>query len=323
MNWIVAIAVLAFGACSDDTLEQENRALEACAPGQVGLALISSVPETPLAEDLVVRGTATHSQGLAIRSVSVLGIEARKDAFNFAAWSATLPFSVLKAQANATTGALAVTVEAVDACDERSALPEAERPELRVDRLPISDLEFGAPRYPSNQAAIPASGSAVVSIPITANASAAGASLRVTAPRGDVLSSAGGSVRLEPGDDLAEALVLFRAEGAGSVLLEARTLDGALLDVVQVEVAAPPRISPTSASLGPSQTVAIGVESTIDLDICEVTDTAAAAVEMTGTGPSRSIDLVAAAELASATTIRVRCIDIFGQRAEGAYTVAP
>jgi hypothetical protein len=84
------------------------------------LITLTAAPATlaPAADSVAVRGTAAIGEGLAIRRVTVDGIDATATSFNFAGWSATLPAAALRPRvANpAVDEKIAVAVTAADAC---------------------------------------------------------------------------------------------------------------------------------------------------------------------------------------------------------------
>jgi len=71
------------------------------------------------AESVKLRGTASHALGLTIRRITVAGLDAKAESFNFAAWSIDLPADVVTAElaADATLPTdVTLDVAAYDAC---------------------------------------------------------------------------------------------------------------------------------------------------------------------------------------------------------------
>ena len=116
---LLALA-LAPASCSDVDLDAEIDD-DGCAPGaDRALVTLTAAQATlaPGAETVVVRGTAAIGSGIAIRRVTVDGLDATATSFNFAGWSASLPASAIRPRVAdpAVDEKIAVAVTAADAC---------------------------------------------------------------------------------------------------------------------------------------------------------------------------------------------------------------
>jgi len=83
---------------------------------------VSTVEQTGTATLVVdapsvkIRGTAHQDLGLAIRRVTVAGLDATSDSFNFSAWSIDVPADVIEGVAGMGATA-ALVIEAFDTCN--------------------------------------------------------------------------------------------------------------------------------------------------------------------------------------------------------------
>lgn len=112
----IALALLAplVAACEDPP------PIEPDCSGVMEIRILDPEPGLVVSEDLSVSGSAEHTTPLAIRSVTVAGVPARRDGFNFERWSATVPLVELLELAAAETGRAIVPVVALDACGQEA-----------------------------------------------------------------------------------------------------------------------------------------------------------------------------------------------------------
>jgi hypothetical protein len=92
----------------------------------VAIDTASPVGFTTGAMTLKLRGTASHTLGLSIRRITVAGLDATSDSFNFAAWSIEVSEDLLTAQiAPMSTLPQDVTLDIVgyDACSDNATAP--------------------------------------------------------------------------------------------------------------------------------------------------------------------------------------------------------
>lgn len=87
--------------------------------GVMEIRILEPEAGTVVGESLAVSGEAEHTTPLAIRSVTVAGVPARRDAFNFERWSATVPIEDLRERAD-DAGRAVVPVVAQDACGQEA-----------------------------------------------------------------------------------------------------------------------------------------------------------------------------------------------------------
>ena len=95
-SFLLAFAVVAIAGCSED-LGQEPIDTSCPELPTADLVFIESGAGTyQIGEASVsLRGTAEHTLGLAIRRITVAGIDATSESFNFAAWAADVPGEVI------------------------------------------------------------------------------------------------------------------------------------------------------------------------------------------------------------------------------------
>ena len=145
--WLCVVILLGLTACNIDDEDwqippYENEECDDTYGEVTGGAY--NVPATePIANHLVVFGTAYHSKGLAIRQIRVAGIPATKVEFNFRKWSVQLEYELLAALAretDRTTDLVEITVDitATDACDNDFDLTPFT---LTVDMSPAEEEE--------------------------------------------------------------------------------------------------------------------------------------------------------------------------------------
>jgi hypothetical protein len=95
-------------------------------PPHVTITPASPIPFTTGQLSLRVRGAASHAIGLAIRRITIAGLDATSDSFNFAAWSIELPADVIISRVPPmSTLPHAVTLEVIgyDPCSDDAAAP--------------------------------------------------------------------------------------------------------------------------------------------------------------------------------------------------------
>lgn len=110
---LLALLALLTAGCEDPP------PIEPDCSGVMEIRILDPEPGLVVSEDLPVSGEAEHSTPLAIRSVAVAGVPARRDAFNFERWSATIPLADLRELAD-DTGQAVVPVAAQDACGQEA-----------------------------------------------------------------------------------------------------------------------------------------------------------------------------------------------------------
>ncbi|MCA9517550.1 MAG: hypothetical protein KC635_21565 [Myxococcales bacterium] len=307
-----------------------------------GTVALDAVPEKPIGpgESVIVRGTANHLDGLAIREVRVAGVAAELVAFNFSDWSVTLPYEavVLVAPANA-QGQVEVEVVAIDACNERYpfatfALPVDQTPQLRVDSLELTAA------FPGDRGFVPADASAAATLTIVATGRAANAKVTLATDDPEAVFQgvdAENRVTLTADDaDTARATAIFYAGSAGSHVITARVEDQ--LASVVVRAAGAPVLAPDRATLVAGSGLDAIVSTGGDLKSCQVTQTKGFSVTSADgtpitTAPTAFERVDDQYRLAIATSpvldaneteeLTILCLDAYGQIGAGRYTLTP
>lgn len=326
-------------ACGDSDSAETPDATSRCSAataGQVTGTIISGPTARIVRSEIVVRGTASHSEGRAIRNIRVAGVRATNDEFNFGAWSVTLPISLLATLEGSEGDADRVTIEVVaeDSCDSEFAIDSFDitvdrTPEVVVERL---DLAVG---YPTADNYLPASGQVPGTLTITANPDATGAVVDLSSASGTFTGTQGGKATLG-GDGTSDATVtvLFSSDTAGELLVTA-TAEGEVGAAV-VRVAGPPSLVPSSATLGAGQEIPVVVLTEGAVPTCQATPAQELTVESGGanlmeapagtdtTGDGKvDIQVSAADTLTAATETTITCSDPFGQFSTGTYSGSP
>lgn len=284
--------------------------------------------------DVTVRGTATQSNGHVIRRVSVAGISAKNDGFNFEQWSAVVPIGVLAGLPDA-GGKVNVAVAAVDGCDQSYALDNFllavdRTPGVRVERLALAAAFPGAEQ--ADEQFLPASGAASALITITANPDARGAAVELTASSGTFEGVTNGTVNLAgDGTRDATATVLFTPTKAETAVLSAHA-KAVTSSPLAIRVAGPPTLVPAGAELAVDTSLTVTVFTDGKVASCQATpatgitvksgdaDLMARAAANDSNGDNR-VDFTVHAVTAGASTT-VACRDRYGQEASAVYAVA-
>jgi hypothetical protein len=290
--------------------------------------------ETPIGSDgVTLTGTATHTGGLAIRSLVVGGVPATNGGNNYLTWSATLLLSQLRALDVDGDGSVPVPVTARDACDavlsdtDAVTLTLDANPEVKVERLALTVSVPGGGDW------IPADGTHPALLSLTANPAAAGAVVDLDVSAGTLL---GAPVTLA-GDGTADATAtaLLTVDTAVTVVVIA-TAEGVATSATLVAAGAPV-LSPDSGSLLPGAQIAVEVWSDGEIASCaayaedsDVIAVTGASGSLYGGGEVSDTDAdgrweltLAASDTAPAgATVDLRCCDTYDQCGAGTYTVA-
>jgi len=115
----------ASGACQglDDGID-DTRCEDAL--DQPPLGIMPTSPARLTMGDVAVklRGTASHDLGLAVRRITVAGLDATSDSFNYAAWSIDMPADLIvaKVPSNAMLPqSVSLEIIGYDACSDNAA----------------------------------------------------------------------------------------------------------------------------------------------------------------------------------------------------------
>jgi hypothetical protein len=121
---MAALLVLALCGCNitddrDALRGQDNPC--ALAEAKVSGSILTAAPQEPVSGDLRVRGEATHEAGLAIRRITVAGIVAENNGFNFEFWSVLIPLERLR-ELRTASNEVQLEARAFDACGNQFSL---------------------------------------------------------------------------------------------------------------------------------------------------------------------------------------------------------
>ncbi|MGM0556029.1 MAG: hypothetical protein ACQEVA_06605 [Myxococcota bacterium] len=307
-----------------------------------GRASITSPTARPARENLVIAGTASHKDGLAIRSIRVGDTTAEQtdEAFNFSDWIAEVPLESLLARENRDEdGVVDLDVAAFDACGRRYVIDRLSVEVAPAPEAPsVTSLDVTV-SYPSAASYIPATRAVAAVLSVKANAEAAGSTVEVTTTHGR-FSSTGDITAQVPlvatGNETAVGLVDLTAETAGTATISARA--GNVLTTNSVNIVGTPVLAPSAAELAPGSSLRVEILTgggtlastspcSVELDGgVEVSsgdrDLSAgdAPVDTNSNGaPDFMVAVDAAAE--SGDRARVVCEDVYGQQGVGLYDV--
>lgn len=119
--WIVVLPFISLFACSDNKLRPDEVKISCPDNVRVTSTVSAPVPGQTVTGDLVLTGAAEHDEGLTIRTLSVLGVQATNKGFNFDSWQATVPLATLLAHTDTVTAdgrEVVLTLEATEACNQ-------------------------------------------------------------------------------------------------------------------------------------------------------------------------------------------------------------
>jgi hypothetical protein len=292
--------------------------------------------DTPIGSDgITLTGTASHTGGLAIRSLLVGGVPATNGGGNYRNWTAALPLSQLRALDVDGDGALFVPVTARDSCGVIFDEPEATRltldpvPEVEVSRLTVTVS------IPAGTTWLPADGVTPAVVTLGANPEAAGALVDLDASFGTLTGADNGVTLAGNGTADASASVLFSAADAGTAVLVA-TADG-VAATATILVVEPPALSPPAATLLAGAAIHVEVWTDGAVETCAASGAASDSVAVTsadvslyGGGAVTDTDgngspdfaVTVSPDAAAGASVELTCCDVFGQCASGTFTVA-
>ncbi|PIE21000.1 MAG: hypothetical protein CSA66_00215, partial [Proteobacteria bacterium] len=299
-----------------------------------GTAELAQALTEPLGEgdSVIIRGTATHEDGLAIREILVAGVSAEATTFNFGQWSAQLSYDSLALAAPAdAAGDVVVEAVAIDACGNRYPFLEVA---LAIDPTPSVDVDSLTIEvtYPGGRAYVPSDESAAATLKLNATGRASGAEVTVAAATGTFQGlSAANTVRLfADGQDSASGTVLFYATEPGVTVITAVVDD--TLAAALVVAAEAPSLAPRVATLVPGAVIEVQVLTEGALERCQATPSevfevrhsgvaigAAAAAMSRDEDGAYLLEVEAAAEAAAAGSLTLTCVDEYGQAGSGHY----
>jgi hypothetical protein len=121
-------ALLMFAACAGCGLDDgitDTQCGQAMDMPSVTVAASETPTFTTGTESVKVRGTAQHRLGLAIRRVTVDGLDATSGSFNFSAWSLDVPGDVISMRVSSLPTTVMLPVVAYDTCSGETAAATA------------------------------------------------------------------------------------------------------------------------------------------------------------------------------------------------------
>ena len=324
ISFFLSIAFWTACAVPPGDLECEN------ATGTVSGQVISGETSQLVSRDLMVQGTAMHSQNLTIRQVLVAGVTATNKGFNFETWSVVVPVGALASLPREEDGTVIVEVKATDACLRTHSVASFS---LLVDpdpQIDVQNLEL-AVELPGGESYLPATGNIPAVLSLTANPEAANAVVTLTATQGSFKGTSDNQLLLA-GDrqQSARATALFIPQAPGTVVITATAKSKTTL--ATLKVVGPPALSPSGAMLSPGQSVRVTVLTEGRVVACQATPAQGISVTSGGVDlmsrPGGSdvtqdnlidVDVSAAAGATQAATTELTCRDAYGQSATGSF----
>jgi hypothetical protein len=305
---------LAVAGCSDSPKD------DPICDGEISLAFTTDVPAT-VTTDLLVRGTASISRNVTIRAISVAGIQAKAESFNFGEWSVTVPFATLlaaEADADSPDDVTLPVVASQECGPAGSATLEVQldrHPEIEVTSLAIE------PSFPGEQTFLPAEKPVSAILMLSANPEARGATvmLEATGPATFAgLGTSGAVVLAGDGSSAASASVLVTANDPGTVFITAKS--GAQFATPLSFVAAGnPRAVPAEATLLPGQTIVVTFVRDTEAQELDCTTREDPGMNVTADADGVSFEVSADSDLEEAGDATITCRDVFGQVGTGTF----
>lgn len=326
---ILLLASALAASCNVDAAEV------GCPDGGAGLVLHMPPiePAKPLITDLTVTGTIDRPPGIAIYNVFVAGVAATSAGVDFDGFTAVVPYATLVSLAAADPGSASAQAEIeITARTNCGGTPIS----LKKVSVPVSlgvqvtRLAFDTPLFPVGASYLPADQSASAILRLRANPGAAGAMVALTATTG-TLDGVGVTETLTlSGDGKSDAVAMCTFKSASSAQITAAAPGSSA--AMAINVAGPPVISPSSATLAPGEALGISVLTDGKVRWCQATPavgihvlsgtadimTAPAATDVNSDG---NVDLTVTIDtpLAADATTTVSCVDLFGQFTKGTF----
>jgi len=253
---MLTAATLLIVGCESFDPPEVDATCEGALDGTITGAMTVITPrEEPVRQDLVLRGTAAHLEGHAIRSISVAGIPAEPipGAFNFERWEVSVPLDIVLADDphDADNNLYRLRAVAQDSCGYSFDFTHVDvvvdpQPEILVEQLDLTTELPDQRTYLPTQIVVPAR------VTVSANAEAAGAQVTLETSRGSFASGESSvTLTLAMAGDIASASTLFTPDAEGAAILTA-TSDGQLA-TGSIDSFGPPTIAPAAALLAPGQ----------------------------------------------------------------------
>ena len=329
---------LALLACDTPPVTRECSADEGSIEGRA----TSGISDQVIAADLTVAGIALQTKGHVIRRITVAGISAKNDGFNFETWSAVVPIGLLVGLPADPSDPSKATVEIVafDGCEQAFpidsfSLSIDRTPGVRVERLALT-LDVPGDEQ-SDERFLPADGSASGLIRIVSNPDARGATVTLTSNIGTFEGVGPGNTAVLAGDGTSDstATVLFTATQAQDAIISAstKTVTSAPL---ATDVAGPPTFIPSGAVLEPGDTLAVTIFTDGKVASCQaepvlgvgITSGATNLMSAAGANDTNSdgrVDITIEADpgVTAAIESDVTCRDRYGQQTTVTFRVQP
>lgn len=306
-----------------------------------------------LRDDLPVMGTASHSGGFAIRSITIGGVAADNTGFNFSTWEALVPIEALTALARTTpaktddttgeplTGIADLAVLAVDACGD-SHVGSAVDP-VEVDLTPEDVIEQGALTVTltndDGRDYVPANGSWLTTVTVTAPVDATGVEVTLQSGDGTFIGTLDGNVTTLTAAQDATQAVAWLDPSTSSAQAFVSAVAGGATAYGWIAVVGAPTLAPSSGNLSPGDSLTVAVRTDGDIDTCSVSGAGSdlLSAEHAGTplsgedtqvadqdGGGTEIVVAADPEAKSSATLSLTCCDVYDQCSEqGTYTLVP
>ncbi len=327
LNLSFGLLALSFAMFGCDELPTDK----ANCTGEITVVPLPSNGGKTVRGDLSVKGTADHSGDLTIQRITVGGIEAKKDGFNFNTWSVVVPLGVLMDLAPDENGDRLVPVTATDTCFQDFVTDFPIRAALPIEAITVDAT------YPEGESYIPANGKFGATIAIAASPSAAGEKVTLQSSDGGTFAGTVGNQIGLSGDGKtdATATVLFTSTQVGESFITAK-IESLTSNPKKVRVVGAPALFPSTSTLAAKQTVRIAVTTDGRIESCQATPAKFMTVKsgnvdlmaMPGATDVNNdgtidIDITAADVVDMESNVTITCRDPFGQTASGTYTVKP
>lgn len=324
----ISLCLLGLSACAAPFPSEAD-----CSDATAGVTG-SMIAGVSTGDGLVLSGTAVQPAGLALRAITIAGVDAvpREGTLNFAQWDATVPSSVLAAL-SPVEGRVTLEAKATDACGRTKTLATLDVAAPTPNRIDGLSLDLA---YPGDEMFLPATLAIPAMVKVRATGRAVGVEVSLSAPGARFVGGdeeGGTTVTLRADGDAATGIVWFTSATPGRTAIVATAL-GAVARAT-LEVSGAPRFFPAEAEVAAGREHRVEVYSEGRLAKCEALPPEGVSVTYRDENVVGAVTLESAdarlatfhvssdSDLADEASVVILCRDAFGQSASARIRFVP